>query len=702
MPSASESPRAAVLAVTLLLLVVALGCGPVVEPGPARGERTATGTILSPLPDENALYRMALVAGEAPFPQAGFYSAHAWTGNELRAWSRPDVTVPVHVPCRAALRIEGELDFAFQLPARLMVIWNGVPILTRAAAPGPVTLALDVAESRVDPGRNELRIVFPDAVVPSRIDSKSADGRLLGGAFARLEVRFRVDPREGRSGVVSPQHPVAFRHLVARGDWLAIDPEPGDLDGLRASGVWLTIREPETGRADARQLDVGAAPWRIDLSPWSGSPVVLELRLGGEACASSPVLRVRSARVEGASAPALADAEAVKLLVVGVDGATFDVLDPLMAAGSLPTLKELCDRGVRAPLRTIPFDRSPVVWATIATGRSPADHGILDFMYEDEDGAGLRRYTSSHFREPTFWEILGSHGISTGIVGWWNTWPARPLRGFMVSDLLWPYPMGRPAMNFAEAPGFLTYPEALTARLRPLVMDRDAAAEQVALLGCAAGDWHYLAEDLTVLRFTRELLDTSPTALLAVYVKDVDAYQHRYWRFMDPDAPAYPAGSRPTVEETKRFGRVIPRCYGILDRELRLLLDALPPDVNVIVLSDHGFGPGIDPSIKDWNVSGSHRPIGIFIAAGPAFAAGKRLGEKTVYDVAPTILRLFDVPVAADFEGLAMEDAFDPPLVSGRTVPSYHDLATERQRPAQAPYEPELLERLYQLGYLPR
>ena len=76
----------------------------------------------------------------------------------------------------------------------------------------------------------------------------------------------------------------------------------------------------------------------------------------------------------------------VRTLLIGLDGATFDVLDPMMQSGAMPFLKSFFDQGVRANLRTIVPALTPPAWTSLVTGRKPGQHGVFDFFRMESAG----------------------------------------------------------------------------------------------------------------------------------------------------------------------------------------------------------------------------------------------------------------------------------------------------------------------------
>src|SRR6185437_6450095 len=94
---------------------------------------------------------------------------------------------------------------------------------------------------------------------------------------------------------------------------------------------------------------------------------------------------------------------APKLTIVGLDAATFDVIDPLLAAGDLPNLARLIELGARGPLRSTTHPLTPLAWTTMVTGVNAGRHGIWDFSERDETGYGLRLVNGSSARAPALW-----------------------------------------------------------------------------------------------------------------------------------------------------------------------------------------------------------------------------------------------------------------------------------------------------------
>ena len=118
------------------------------------------------------------------------------------------------------------------------------------------------------------------------------------------------------------------------------------------------------------------------------------------------------------AASLLAVPATARVVLIGVDGATWSVIDPLLASGRLPSLAAIASRGVAAELETVEPVNSPTVWTSIATGRRPDAHGVTDFLKK-----------SYSIQVPTIFERLAAQGKRVGIYDYLVTWPPRTLPG---------------------------------------------------------------------------------------------------------------------------------------------------------------------------------------------------------------------------------------------------------------------------------
>jgi hypothetical protein len=414
------------------------------------------------------------------------------------------------------------------------------------------------------------------------------------------------------------------------------------------------------------------------------------------------------------------------VLVVGIDGATFDRILPLSEAGRLPHLRGLMDRGAWGPLETLEPTVSPAIWTTVATGKLPEAHGIHGF--DGVPGHTMTTLPTSQMRRArAFWNILSEHGRSSGIAGWWATWPAEPIAGWVVSDRV-AYTRMEAAVGPDELRSHEVWPEELAAEVKARVRHPNSITadevrrfmplsdEEIERLilgrdyrhGDILPEFKYVHQsDRSTAEIAIHLMGARPTDVTAVGFYGVDTVSHLAWHYMEPEH--FPDHAIDPAE-IERFGGLIDLYYEYLDELLGRLLEAAGEEATVVVFSDHGFGPS---GRLPW--AGGHgrltpgapiAPDGILIMAGPPIRSGVRLERPHVLDLAPTLLHLQGLPLAADMPGGVFVEAFTERFAEAvplRQIPTYE--IGPRARPVGAPeadaeMDAAARERLCALGYV--
>jgi tetratricopeptide (TPR) repeat protein len=407
-----------------------------------------------------------------------------------------------------------------------------------------------------------------------------------------------------------------------------------------------------------------------------------------------------------------------RLLVIGLDGGDWEIIDPLIEQGRLPNLKRLIENGARAKLLTISPMLSPVIWTTVATGVEPSRHGILDFLVEDPHDGTRQPVTSAQRRAPTVWEILSRTGVGVGVTGWWASWPADPVRGYLVSDRL-AYQLFGFRADLDNAQG-KTWPPDLYQEIRPLIVAPDAIgwdAVQPYLAGSRSEPDRFDAEEQKLLDEFRTLIAAGETYLRiglalsqqfspefeAVYFEGTDTVGHLFMPYRLPRLP----GVDPTRIES--FSQIVDRYYETADAYLGRLLETRDESWTVMVLSDHGFVTDAtrprttDSRIGHGAAADWHRRFGILVLSGRQIAPGVELEEASVYDIAPTILALFGQPIPRTWPGNVLGQALQPDFLESHPVRYRLDEPERRDRQAQSLVDPTaaaLLEKLESLGYV--
>jgi predicted AlkP superfamily phosphohydrolase/phosphomutase len=402
----------------------------------------------------------------------------------------------------------------------------------------------------------------------------------------------------------------------------------------------------------------------------------------------------------------------LRVSVIGIDGAAWRVIDPMLARGELPHLAQLIAGGVRAQLRSEPPLISPAIWTTIATGVSRREHGLRIFAVR---GGGL--VSARQRRVPALWTLASRAGLRSAVIGWWGTYPAEQINGVVISERALKAREEDLHMRFGEnlAPpelSQLTHPaEVLDLLAKTLFQMPTRAASD------SNADWlarRTRVEDQAALRTLVQLRKRmGPFDLELLLLRGVDPVSHMFWRYYEPDSPAYAALPPVPPEEQARYGSAIEDHYRLVDGLLGELPAEGAPDRVVLLVSDHGFEAQVVRSRTGELLTGHHRSKaalnGIFIAAGGPFRADvRRETPVSIYDIAPSVLYLLGLPLAENLHGEVLTDLLDPAWVSAhplRRVSRYAGPPSDLP-PAGSPdatdaaAEARLHEELRALGYV--
>ena len=128
----------------------------------------------------------------------------------------------------------------------------------------------------------------------------------------------------------------------------------------------------------------------------------------------------------------------IPVVIVGLDSASFDVIDPWLEAGELPNLQKLIAEGVSGKLRSTIHPMSGPAWASFMTGKNPGKHGIFDWTRHVDGGYEASLVNSMSLCGRTLWQIASEAGFTTGVVNVPVTYPPQAVDGYLVSGLLTP------------------------------------------------------------------------------------------------------------------------------------------------------------------------------------------------------------------------------------------------------------------------
>lgn len=409
-----------------------------------------------------------------------------------------------------------------------------------------------------------------------------------------------------------------------------------------------------------------------------------------------------------------------RVILIGWDGADWQIIDHLLEEGKMPNLARLLKNGVRVRLKTIEPILSPVIWTTIATGVGPKRHGIIDFVATNTATGEKIPVTSNLRRSQALWNMISNAGLKVGVVGWLATWPAETVNGYLVSDRV-----ASQSVDFSDSWVHLSegkvYPPGLWDRLEGKIEYPDRIGPDSLRFFFDPGQMENLpskrrAEEMlegmkTILASSRTftsmamlLRQQEPANFEAIYYRGIDRVSHL---FMPYRAPLM-EGIDPV--EMEILGKVVDRFYQYQDSLLSVILDGVGEETAIILCSDHGFRSGLqrprtDPRLGHGRAADWHRKYAILLLQGGPFLSGKRLEQASVIDLAPTILAALGLPVPVDLEGKVLVEAMKPSFLKAHPV-RYRDpvnpisVAGSGNEPIAAPGDASRRKQLISLGYL--
>ncbi len=265
-----------------------------------------------------------------------------------------------------------------------------------------------------------------------------------------------------------------------------------------------------------------------------------------------------------------------RVLVVGLDGATFDIIGPMVAEGKLPTLSSLMAEGAWGNLRSTILPVTPPAWASFMTGKNPGKHGAFGFYSFTEGSCHTELATGLSVKAKKIWDYFdGSKKV--GLIDIPMTFPPQKLNGYMISGM----PVPSEESNFTYPPDLHIE---LIRELGEYMIDRDLMQ---ATRNNPVASLKLLYSYSRMRRYAAEYLITRKGAFdfFMVVFRGIDFVQHAAFKFFDTDYTSR------HIEETKKFGNVIFQVYEKMDQYLAELIKMFGKDSTVAVMSDHGGGP---------------------------------------------------------------------------------------------------------------
>ncbi|TKJ40008.1 hypothetical protein CEE37_09740 [candidate division LCP-89 bacterium B3_LCP] len=432
----------------------------------------------------------------------------------------------------------------------------------------------------------------------------------------------------------------------------------------------------------------------------------------------------------------------VKVVLIGIDGMWWKIIDPLLEQDRLPNLQNLIESGTSGFLETLFPTFSAAIWTSMTTGKSPEKHGVTAFLVWKFPWSGftvpcfvtpkitaemnwmrsdlvIEAPITNQFLDATpIWLMLSDQNVKVGTVNWWVSWPAHEVNGFVVTDHclynksyimqnyrdregitagdIYPFELLEELIQFAHGPEDVTESEI---RRFLNVEDSTFIDEFKAIDTYDYLDIAYEAsmlkysypEDVTFASAARYLIQTRQPEYFSVYLKGTDSMEHQYLKYYFEELHS----DKLIPENVERYRDLIDNYYVYIDEVIGSLMEVADPNTIFMVVSDHGFDEIMLPT-GHYNHMAS--PAGVFIAAGPGIHQNTKVNDAHVYDITPTILHVLGMPVADDFDGRVLEEIFTEDIPVSN-IPTYETGRRASRRLIESDIDDNYKERLRALGY---
>ena len=331
----------------------------------------------------------------------------------------------------------------------------------------------------------------------------------------------------------------------------------------------------------------GASEWKqesIDLTKYDDQMIKIEIHHMAE---YSTLTEIKQPVLTANSRPE----PRRKVMLLGVDGAAWEVINPLIAEGKLPHFQQLIESGASGRLRSVLPMYSPLIWTSIVTGKTKEKHGITGFLEQRAKKGGIIPNSRLNRKCLTLWNILSNESIVVGVIGPWVTWPAEKVNGFLLTDRI--YFEKLPDTTF---PGeFKVYCQNLNEQLMkkpfdPLLtnlLDRlepDPVNLRSPVLSNIIQETKYLMQDYLKNKAGLILNSFFDPEFYYIYLRAPDVTSHFFWKYYQPDDTVL-------KEEVERYNSILPSVYMHVDTLIGQQLEKVSEDTTVILVSDHGMGP---------------------------------------------------------------------------------------------------------------
>lgn len=276
-----------------------------------------------------------------------------------------------------------------------------------------------------------------------------------------------------------------------------------------------------------------------------------------------------------------------RVLIIGIDGGTFDIIRPMVKRGKLPHLRALMENGSYGYLKSTMPPMTFPAWNSFMTGLNSGKHGVYDFTERIPGTYKIQFINARSRKAKTIWRLVSDAGKRVGVMAVPVTYPPEKVDGFMISGFDAP---GVDALGDTSS----MYPPELFYELKQNVGDYIISSNIIKEIDNGRAD---LAVDIILKTLGRKaetakyLYKKEPWDLFMVLFGESDLVGHHYWKHIDLKSPFYQA------EAPDKCRSALELVYKKIDQTVGELLDLASSDTVTILMSDHGFGGSGDKAI---------------------------------------------------------------------------------------------------------
>jgi len=348
----------------------------------------------------------------------------------------------------------------------------------------------------------------------------------------------------------------------------------------------------------------------------------------------------------------------MNILLVGIDGMDWTRLSGLIEEGQLHNIKGILKSAFCARLRSDSALSCPSFWTSVATGVSQDKHQIFgEEIYFIPKLIALKRewpfkhyfkliktgpYPSYMRKTKALWNMLTENERSVGVVGWWHTYPAEKVKGYIITPYNYSFnqiPLYKPE------PKFYTFPEDLYGRLQHIaVSSGELLPEELKQMGINipfGSSWH-LARDLSFANISYYMIKNWKIPdLFMVFFESIRSITSRYYNVTEKNENNFQG----------KWEMSLRQHYVFIDEIIGKLWHLMPKDDSIILIVSNPCFRNISGNLADGE-------CGVFILAGNGIAQNAKAKTASVLDVTPNVLALLGLPIADDFEGRVLVESF--------------------------------------------